>query len=208
MEDKLTGKEKLEVTVQTGLQLIPYVGAALSTSYFAVKQEKRFKRLESFYQELSTQISRLETRLPSVEVHDKDSLIALIERINDEVERESSDYKRIYLRYFFVSMLRTPTVKQNYDERQMLLDTLTAITFLEFHILLSISDRHKGYAIEFPDVEPATRVGAVSRLEMLGLLDATFLAETTTGTSPVRKSIYVSLFGNKFIDFCLAIEEP
>lgn len=208
MNEKLTGREKWDIAVQTGLQLVPYVGGALATSYFSVKQEKRFKRLESFYQELSLQISRLEKQLPSFEVHDKDSIIALIERINDEVERESSRYKRIYLKNFFVSMLQTPTVTQNYDERQMLLDTLTSITFLEFHILLSISDHHTGYAIPFPDVDPATRAGAVARLEMLGLLRAEYRAETRVGSSPVMKGVYVSSFGFKFINFCLNIEEP
>ncbi|MFJ8064923.1 hypothetical protein ACIQYS_09840 [Psychrobacillus sp. NPDC096426] len=209
MDDKLTNKEKLEITVQTGLQLVPYIGGALASSYFSVKQEKRFKRLESFYQELSAQISRLEDRLPSVEAHDKDSLIALIERINDEVERESSDHKRIYLKNFFISMLQNPTVKQNYDERQMLLDTLTSITFFEFHVLLSMSNNHTGYAIDFPDADPAVKEGAVARLEMLGLLQSTYMAETRTGTSPVNQYVSVSSFGIKFINFCLNIEpEP
>ena len=47
MNDKLTTKEKIEIAIQSGLELIPYVGGALSSVYFATKQEKRFKRLEA-----------------------------------------------------------------------------------------------------------------------------------------------------------------
>jgi hypothetical protein len=42
MNDKLTTKEKIEIAIQSGLELIPYVGGALSSVYFATKQEKRF----------------------------------------------------------------------------------------------------------------------------------------------------------------------
>lgn len=40
MTNKLTTREKLEITAETALQLIPYVGSALSTAYFSTKQEK------------------------------------------------------------------------------------------------------------------------------------------------------------------------
>lgn len=44
-DDKLDKDIVIEAIIQT----IPYVGGALSTLYFGHKQEKRFKRLETFY---------------------------------------------------------------------------------------------------------------------------------------------------------------
>lgn len=202
-DDKLTPKEKSEIAIQTGLQLVPYVGSALSTAYFATKQEKRFKRIESFYQELSDKLSSIETNLPAIYEHDEESLIALIERLNDEIEKESSNHKRQYFRNFFIRMLQTPTLANNYDERRMLLDSLASTTFFEFQVLLEHSTDHKEYAAFYPDVDPSVKAGAISRLEMLGLLRARYSSTTFVGQSPVKKHVYISGFGKKFIDFCL-----
>ena len=57
-DDDLKGAEKRDLAIQTGLQLIPYVGGSLCTLYFGTKQEKRFKRIESFYRELAEELSQ------------------------------------------------------------------------------------------------------------------------------------------------------
>lgn len=41
-----------EVILEALMQALPYVGGSLATLYFGHKQEKRFKRLEKFYEEL------------------------------------------------------------------------------------------------------------------------------------------------------------
>ncbi|MCM3456542.1 hypothetical protein M3685_21825 [Heyndrickxia oleronia] len=203
MSDSLTSKEKLEIAIQSGLQLVPYVGSSLSTAYFSTKQEKRFKRIESFYQELSDRISTLETTPLGLEFHDEGSLIALIERLNDEIEKESSLRKREYFKNYFIHLLQSPTTDNNYDERRMLLDSLSNITFLEFQILLSFSDDHKDHAIIPSDIDQGVKTGAISRLEMLGLLQAFYVTKTFVGQSPTKKHVSLSSFGKRFIDFCL-----
>jgi len=203
LNDLSKGK-KLDIIVELGLKSLPGVGGPLASIYYSFKEERRFQRLESFYQELSVRLTEIESQLLDVEAHDKESLIALIERLNEEVERESSYEKRVYLKNFFVNLLRNPTSKQNYDERQMLLDTLATITFFEFQVLLTFSEEHKENAAFYPNIDPSLRLGAISRLEMLGLLNSTFIAETYVGSSPVEKYNSISGFGVKFINFCLA----
>ncbi|SMQ75937.1 hypothetical protein SAMN05444673_2575 [Bacillus sp. OV166] len=198
MDDKLSLKEKLEITVQTGLQLIPYVGGALSTAYFSTKQEKRFKRVESYYIETADKINQLQLQLPPINIHDEDSLTSLIEHLNDKIEKEHSDKKREYFKNFFINMLRTPTLENNYDERRIFLEALSDITILEFNVLLSFSEEHKAKTILNNDDDVI--VGAKSRLEMFGFLEGqymSFLGGTTV------KSLLITPFGKKFINFCL-----
>lgn len=129
----------------------------------------------------------------------------MIERLNEQVERESSEKKRIYLKNFFISLLQNSTTKQNYDKRQILLDTLSSITILEFQVLLSKSKEYPDYEIDYSDTNSAYSIAALSRLEMLGLLQSSYLAETRIGSSPVSKMISVSRFGDDFLNFCLNI---
>jgi hypothetical protein len=203
MNDKLTSREKLEIAIQSGLQLVPYVGSSLSTAYFSTKQEKRFKRIEAFYDELSEQISNLESELLSLKDHDEESLVALIERLNDEIEKESSKQKREYFKNFFIHMLQTPTLTSNYDERRMLLESLASITFLEFQVLLNYSKHPKENLTFNQGIDPDVKAGAISRLEMLGFLQSTYTTTTFVGQSKAKKRVSISEFGKRFISFCL-----
>ncbi|MFF5815854.1 hypothetical protein [Lysinibacillus capsici] len=203
MTEKLTSKDRLEIAVQSSLQFIPYIGSSLSTVYFSTKQEKRFKRIESFYEEISEQLRNIESTLSAFDYHDEESLVAIIERINDEVERETSIEKRAYLKNYFINILQSPTTKSNYDERRILLETLSSITLLEFQVLLSHSEFSEHIKDIFNEIEPSLRHGASSRLETLGLLQSFYFSDTYVGQSPVHKNIYISDFGKKFINFCL-----
>lgn len=51
----------------------------------------------------------------------------------------------------------------------MLLDSLASVTFLEFQVLLSYSEKHKEFILYDPNIENSIVEGVVSRLEMLGL---------------------------------------
>lgn len=203
MDTPLTIKEKRDLTIQAGLQLLPYVGGFLSSAYYGVKQERRFKRLESFYEDLSEQISENHSTLLSIESHDQESLIALIERLNDQIEIETSEEKRNCFKNFFLHLLQSPTLKSNYDERQIFLNSLSAITFLEFQVLLSYSEYSETVSDYLSQIESDIRLGAIARLENLGLLISSFVAETYAGESPVLKYTLISEFGKNFINFCI-----
>ena len=49
-------KDKIELAVNAGLQLIPYVGSLLATLYFGAKQEKRLERIKNEHLESKRQL--------------------------------------------------------------------------------------------------------------------------------------------------------
>lgn len=200
MDTKLTTSEKRDIVIESCLQLIPYVGGAISTAYFSTKQATHFKRLENFYTELSQRMIELQGQ--PVDEQSEECLIAIIERLNDKVEKEASAEKRKYFQNFFLNLLRNPITENNYDERQMLLESLDAITYTEFQVLLSHS-QYKDLTNPFIEqLDPALKAGATSRLSNLGLLSINYIVETYVGQSPVHTHINLSSFGEKFIKFC------
>lgn len=205
-ENKLSGKEKTELVIQTGLQLIPYVGGPLSTAYFSTKQEKRFKRIESFYQELSEQIEQLQIQLPNLDIHDQDKLIALIEELNEKVERETIEQKRLFLKNYFLSTLSTPT-RENFDERRFFLDILANMTLLECELLILLE--HLGRPVQVgdinsPDTDQYAIVGAIGRLKINGLLRAETRSFTIgEADNSLKEVVSVSNFGLRFINYCM-----
>jgi hypothetical protein len=206
MDDKLNWKDKLNSTVEIGLQLVPYVGSALATAYFGIKQEKRFKRLESFYQEFSEQIEQLQLQLPPLDNHDQGKLIHLIEELNENVERESTEQKRTYFKKYLCSTLSSPT-NDNFDERRFFLETLSKMTILECNVLSFIKQQNKPVlvgSLSEPGIDQYAIVGSVGRLRMYGFIrlqnDNIII---NGGDDSLNDSFVVSDFGIRFIQYCL-----
>ena len=116
----LTGAEKRDLAIQTGMQLIPYVGGSLCTLYFGTKQEKRFKRIESFYTELAQELTQVKAALPPIEQQDAPALEAIMESLHDKVESEPTVEKRQFFKNYLKNTLRLP-VSGNFDERKYFL---------------------------------------------------------------------------------------
>ncbi|BCB04734.1 hypothetical protein [Bacillus sp. KH172YL63] len=213
MTDKniLNTKEKIEIAVQTGLQLVPYVGPALSAAYFGTKNEKRFKRIESFYEEISQLQDHLKEPLPPVESHNEDELIALIEILNDKIEREHTNEKRTFFKQFFLNTLATPK-QGNFDEKRFFLETLAAMSLLECELLSFLySEQNKGNSpinvgtINKPGIEQYAIVGAIGRLKMYGFLSAvTNSFAIGGGDNNLQENVSLTNFGLNFVHFCLA----
>ena len=66
-DDKLTDREKIELTVEAGLNAIPAIGGSLATLYFGTKQEKRFKRIENFYTDLKNDFEKFKEGIKNLE---------------------------------------------------------------------------------------------------------------------------------------------
>lgn len=208
MDDKLTKKEKMEITIQSGLQLIPYIGGALSTLYFGTKQEKKFKRIESFYQEFASQIKQLQLQLPPVQIHDPDQLSALIEELNEKVEREHTEQKRTYLKRYLLSTLSLPTNNLNFDERRFFLDLLNNMTLLECDLLVFLYQHKQPLRvgnINKPGVNQYAIVGAIGRLKMYGLLRSLTTTLNIGGgrDNALEENVSLSDYGIRFIHYCL-----
>lgn len=207
MTEKLSLKEKAEIAIQTGLQLVPYVGPSLSAAYFGTKQEKRFKRIESFYQEFSEEIKQLNLQLPPIDIHDKEKLVSIMEELNDKIEREHSEQKRNYFKKYLFSTLNSPTTN-NFDERRFFLDALANMTLLECDILMFLHQQRefiKVGSISADGINQYAIVGAIGRLKTYGLLRSETHSFSIGGGSDnaLNEAVIISDFGLRFIHYCL-----
>jgi len=208
MDDKLTFKEKRDLVLEAGLQALPYVGGSLATLYFGAKQEKRFKRIESFYRELAKELEDLKVNLLPIHKHDEDKIIAIIEELNERIEREHLEEKRRYFKNFLRNALQTPTKDYNFDERKYFLDTLSIMSLLECELMMFLTTIQN--AIEIGSIEKRGTsqyaiVGAVGRLVNYGFVRQ--LQGKMIFGPQIDNTLYqlveLSDFGRKFIDFCL-----
>ena len=82
---KLVDKDSV---IEAAVQSIPYVGGPLATLYYGNKQEKRFKRLEKFYEELREEFSKFQNNFADISSHNPDELSAILTRIPKELHKQ------------------------------------------------------------------------------------------------------------------------
>jgi hypothetical protein len=207
-DERLTRKEKFELAVEAGLQLIPTIGGSLATIYFGNKQEKRFKRIESFYEEFQRELREIGYKFASIHSHDEDSLLALIEEFNERVEKEHTQEKRQMLKNYLRHTFSNPVNKENFDERRFFLDVLSQLSLLELELLAQLSKSvnfHKVGETRKPDVDQYAIVGAAGRLKTFGLIRVAQNTMVIGGNSDnaLNESMAISSFGRQFVDYCL-----
>lgn len=208
LNNKLTSKEKTEIAVESGLQLIPFVGGALSTLYFSTQNEKRFLRIESFYEEFAELVKEAQTEIKSLHVDYQPHLISLIERLNDKVERESRQSKREHFKKYLFSILKDQDFS-NYDKHLFFLETLDNITELDCEMLTFIhASSPKSLqvgTISKPGINQYAIVGSIQRLKGFGFIKSFTVALSIGDNSDnsLKESIQISTYGSEFIEFCL-----
>ena len=204
---KLTNSDKRDLVIQAGMQLVPYVGGSLSSLYFGAKQEKRFKRLESFYQEIASEMEKMKDSISSVDKQDPVALEAIIESLHEKVEAEPTLEKREFFKNYFKNTLKFP-VAGNFDERKYFLDALSEMTLLECELLAFINSQPNSIqvgTIQKPGTDKYAVVGAIGRLKSRGFLTATQGSFAVGGgaDNSLQEIVSVSSFGKSFIAFCL-----
>ena len=204
---KLTSSDKRDLVIQAGMQLVPYVGGSLSSLYFGAKQEKRFKRLESFYQEVAAEIEKMKDSISSVDKQDPIALEAIIESLHEKVESEPTLEKREFFKNYFKNTLKFP-VAGNFDERKYFLDALSEMTLLECELLVFIDSQPSSIEvgnIQKPSTDKYAVIGAVGRLKSRGFLVSTQGSFAVGGgvDNSLQEIVSVSSFGKSFIAFCL-----
>lgn len=205
--DNLTQEQIANNVIESGLQLIPYVGSALAILYFGRKQQKEFNRLSNFYKELSDDLKKIEKI--SLDNQDEIKLAALIEKINNKVEKEVLQEKINYFKYYFKNILTNP-VKDDYDEKVLFLDSLASMGILEIELLKFInsqSDFIQIGTIQKSETDQYVIVGAIGRLRNFGFLQSASGGMSIGGNDDnyLKERIKLSNFGRKFINFCLNI---
>ena len=206
-DTKLSGIEKRELVIQAGLQAIPYVGGSLATLYFGTKQTRRFKRLETFYQEVAQEVQALKGKMASPDEHDKEALAAILEELNEKIEREQVREKREFFKTYLKNTLIHP-VKGNYEERRFFLDTLGSMSLLECEVLGFLYNQNQPVRvgnIEKSGVDQYAIVGAIGRLRSFGFLVSAQASFSIGGgvDNTLNETVKVSDFGQRFCEFCL-----
>lgn len=201
--DKLTFKEKRDLAIQNGLKCLPYIGAVFST-YFDCKQEIRFKRIESFYENLAERMSNLEGEFKYKDIvyENKEQITHMIEKLNDEIEREISEKKRKYYENFFISFMSREYNHPRYDPN------------LYFYFLKELSENELFHLTEnttwsgsyLSDRSRST----VLKLYNLGLLEQEKTRRDTTYRPNTSLSDYdfkISSLGKDFKKYCLSTND-
>jgi hypothetical protein len=209
----LSWRQKEEIALEVAIQTLPYIGGSLATLYFSAKQERRFNRLITWYQELAVELVALKEKIPPIGAHNQEALEAIIETLNEKVEREHLVEKRKMLKNYLKNTLFHPIITiEDYDERKSFLETLDGMTLFESQILGQVYLQPDG--VSFQDLRPAAvdqyaLRGAVGRLESYGFTrvvppgdpgDNVLLEKED---DYLRKSVRLTNFGRKFCDFCL-----
>lgn len=195
-----------DTLIEAAVQAIPYVGAPLATLYFGNKQEKRFRRLEKFYEELKKEMSRYANVYEDISQHNPAELSAIIEELNEKVESEHLEFKRkLYKNYFRKTMIQP--VNGNFDERKLFLDILSAVTPLQIEIIVFLATQSSAVTsntITKPGVEQAVILGSVAQLKNYGLIEAIVNSIVLGGSNgSINENVTLSKFGIKFNIFCL-----
>ena len=203
-ENKISAKDKFELVVNAGLQAIPYVGGPLSTLYFGYKQEQRFQRVEQTLKEVARELQNC--KLPKIEEHNSEELMALIDELTDKIENERIDLKRNLYKEYFKNILKTPT-NGNYEERKLFLEVLSRITPLQIELFQFILKNPN--VIDVNISKPGTDISLIKssilQLENYGLVIATLNSITLGGSQAgMPMKLTVSEFGKRFNIFCLS----
>ena len=196
-----------DLIVESGIQLIPYIGGSLATLYFGEKQEKRFKRLENFYLEISEEINSIKENLANIETHNSEELSAIIEILNENVESEHLQSKLKYYKNYFKNTLCYP-VNGNYDERKLYLDILFSLSPLQIAVFIYLNNEKNGAWVDFirmKGVDNSLLRACVKVLDSYGLVDMKNerMGGGIIGNQP-SESVKVCDFGKRFHDFCIA----
>ncbi|MBC1209608.1 hypothetical protein HB815_01590 [Listeria booriae] len=202
--EKLTTKDCVDLAVQAGMGLIPYVGSTLQTLYYGRKDELRFKRIEAFYKELGQSLQDVSERLKTtLNTDNEPELISIIEGIHDEIETARAQTKRTYYRNLYKnSLLFNNRIDQSYY-----LELLKLLSDIEMRLLLDIAQYKQPFTnLTFKDIQDEIIKGSLNRLVDYGVItskNTTFNFNTFAGQSSggFEKEYEINDFGRSFVAF-------
>jgi hypothetical protein len=210
-EDSLNFKEYGELALEGIIASIPSVGAALQTAYFGRKNEKRFKRIESFYNELSKDINKLHAQMATSEQIDSVSneLSDFMEATNDIIESQSSLAKRSMLHNAFLNILTSPE-SVDWSKSRFFMSTVSQIDMIDLKIMFAIQKIPSNRWAIPEEVERALSldhffsIGLLERLTNLGYLEKRLGSITMNENGTNIDTYYrITNLGNQFLDFVM-----
>ena len=211
-EDSLNFNEYGELALEGIIASIPSVGAALQTAYFGRKNEKRFKRIESFYNELSKDINKLHAQMATSEQIDSISneLSDFMEATNDIIESQSSLAKQSMLHNAFLNILNSPQ-SVNWSENRFFMSTVRQIDEIDLKIMSAIKDipanrwATPSNVELFASIDHFFAIGLLERLTNFGYLEKRLGSITMNDTQGTTIDTYYTItnLGKRFLDFMM-----
>lgn len=207
MNNEINFKTKIEIAIETGMQLIPCVGGAVATAYFGTKQAKEFERIKSFYEELSREVEDIKDNIVSFDKQSESEMISLIEQINYKVEREHQQDKINYYKNYMKRILVDPVNSENYDKRKVFLEIIENTTLLELGVLGYLHNNYGKWAtvryVRYLNYTQYEIIGAINKLKSYGFL-MTRKEDMIVGgidSNTLSELITISNYGKEFVDF-------
>ena len=195
-----------EVIIESLMQAIPYVGGPLATLYFGHKQEKRFRRLEQFYNEIKVEIEDIKNSLPDITSHNEEELSAILEELHEKVETEHLAVKRKYYKEYFKNTMLFP-VNGNFDERKLFIDIIDSLTPLQIELIKYLYEQQtavQSISISIPGVDQVLIRASLAQLKNFGITESSLNSVIYIGSGNViNEDISLSKFGQRFHHFCL-----
>lgn len=141
------------------------------------------------------------------QTHDDDSLIALIEKINNQVEKENIQFKKECLVQFLINALLNGTTIKSFDKSLFFLDTLSSMTLSECEMMAMLYDQDRIIPVNnitSNEMSEYAILGAVGRLRSYGFI-VTYTGNFSVGgrDNALTEEIQLSDFGKEFVCFCL-----
>lgn len=135
-KENLNIKDYSWLAIEGIVASIPTVGPALQTAYFGRKSEKRFKRIENFYNDLSQHVQELQDQMVAKTEIEKysDQIAEFMEKSNDLVESDVQGFKSALLRNAFLTILKSPS-EVNWNEEQYFTSTIGQMDTTDFQVL-------------------------------------------------------------------------
>jgi len=211
-EDKLTIKDNIENIVEAGINAIPVVGGSLNTLYFGRKQEKRFKRIEKFYELLKDDFESIQDKVSeALEKLDHNSLTGIIEEINENVEKDYLESKLNYFKNCFYNSLISQD-SDSYGKRKYFIDVLGKLTDMDIQIIHNLyqAQRDHGYTpeLESEHENNSEFIGSLEKLKSYGLVHSKLNGTLKPGINWSEITLYIiSDFGRDFVEYCLQINK-
>ncbi|WP_368251214.1 hypothetical protein [Enterococcus sp. 2201sp1_2201st1_B8_2201SCRN_220225] len=205
--EKLRKKDYFDLIVEGGIGAIPYIGGVVQSLYFGSKNEKRFRRVEKFYENLNEDLECIRDQIPEdvFNLENKDQLIGIFEGINDEIEKSKAQNKiEMYRNLYKNCLLRINNT--SWDSEEYFLLVLNQLTSIEIQLLAYLMNRGNenflgnismvGYSQELID-------GSLNRLADFGLLEKTIGSIVLGEIGKQNMGYKISNLGIQFISSTL-----
>lgn len=206
-DNKLTRKDMVDLAIEAGIGAIPVVGGPLQTLYFGAQNEKRFKRIEKFYNELNDELENMKHQIPPIDtIPNKDEFLGILEDLNSEVEKAKTQSKIKYFKSFYKNTLLTSNTP-NFNTHNFFLEALVNLTNLELEILFYLFTKAQQRYISDIRVNGVSNdlvIGSLNRLADYGLVSTNLLEISLGGPSSGASNAYkITDLGTQFSSFVL-----